>query len=107
MRANPIGNGSYITPGNDGINQAIAAAVDYVGVMKSEPAQIIHVIGQREIPGSVRSRDLSRFGCIGFKYDGLLYCQNPIAAQNLTGARGVFGRDEIRMSAVGSLGRQP
>jgi hypothetical protein len=55
----------------------------------------------------MRSRDLSRFDCIGFKYDGLFYRQKPIASQNLAGARGVFGRDEIRMSTVGSLGRQP
>lgn len=107
MGANPIGNGSYITPGDDGINQSIAAAVGYVRVIKSEAAQIIYIIGQREIPGGVRSRDLSRSSCIGFKYDGLLYCQNPIAAQNLTGTRGVFRRNEIRMSAVGSLGGQP
>ena len=107
MRANPIGNGSYITPGDDGINQSIAAAVGYVRVIKPKAPQIIHIIGQREIPGGVRSRDLSRFGCIGFKYDGLFYRQKPIAAQNLAAARGVFGRNEIRMSAVGSLGRQP
>src|SRR5688572_16881461 len=107
MRANPIGNGSYITPGDDGINQSIAAAVGYVRVIKPKAAQIIHIIGQREIPGGVRSRDLSRFGCIGFKYDGLLYCQNPVAAQNLTSTRAVFRRDEVRMSAAGSLGGQP
>jgi hypothetical protein len=80
MRANSIDNGSKITPGDDRVNQPITATVGQVRVSKSETAQIIHVVGQREVSGGVRSRDLSRLGCIGFKYDGLFYGQNPIAA---------------------------
>ena len=43
----------------------------------------------------MRPRDLSCFGRIGFKYDGLLDGQEFIAAQNLTRTRRVLRRHEI------------
>jgi hypothetical protein len=62
MRANPIDNSSHITPGNDGVDQPVTATIREVRVTESEAAQVIHIVRQREIPGGVRSRDLSRFG---------------------------------------------
>ena len=103
MRANPIDNSIHIAPGDDGVHQPVAAAARQVLITETEPPQIIHIVGQREISGSMRSRDLSRFGRIGFKYDGLLDRQKSIRCLRSAGARSVFRRDEIRMRAVGSL----
>ena len=80
MRANPIDNSIHITPGDDGVHQAVTARAHEVLVTEPEPPQIIHIVGQSKIPGGMRSRDFSRFGRNGFKYDGLLDSQEPIAA---------------------------
>jgi len=80
MRANPIDNGSHITPCDDGVHQSVAAGAHEVLITEADTAEVVHIIGQREIPGSMYSRDLSRFGWIGFKYDGLLHSQESIAA---------------------------
>ena len=80
MGANPIDNGGSIAPGDDGVHQFITAAIDEVLVSEAEAAQVIHVVGQLEIPGGMRPRDLSRFGRISFEYDGLLDGQKYIPA---------------------------
>ena len=80
MRANPIDNSIHITPGDDGVHQAVTASAHEVLITEPEPPQIIHIVGQREISGGMHSRDLSRFGRIGFKHDGLLDRQKSIAA---------------------------
>jgi hypothetical protein len=47
MMANPIDDGAYITPGNDGVHQPVAAAAREVLIAEAKPPQIIHVVGQR------------------------------------------------------------
>ena len=95
MGANAIDNGGRITPGDDGVYQLITAAIEEVLVSEAETAQVIHVIWQFEIRERMRPRDLSCFGRIGFKYDGLLDGQEFIAAQNLPRTRRVLRRHEI------------
>ena len=80
MGANPIEDSIHITPGDDGVHEPVTARAHEVLVTESEPPQIIHIVGQREIPGGMHTRDLSRFGRIGFKHDGLLHSQKSIAA---------------------------
>ena len=80
MRANPIGNSIHVAPGDDGVHQPVTAGAHEVVVTEPEPPQVIHIVGQREIPGGMHSRDLSCLGGIGFKHDGLLDRQESIAA---------------------------
>jgi hypothetical protein len=42
MHANPIDNSSHITPGYDGVDQPVTAAVRKVRVAESATAQVIN-----------------------------------------------------------------
>src|SRR5262245_49442641 len=105
MSANSIDNSGHITPGDDGVHQPVGATVRKVFITEAETAEVIHIVGQGEVSGGMHSRDLSRFACIGFDYHRLLDRQESIFTQDLTGARGMFRRDEIRMRPTGSLRR--
>jgi hypothetical protein len=80
MRANPRHDGAYITPNDNGVYQPVTAAIYEIFIGKAESAQVGYVIGQVEIHGHIRTRDLSCFDGIGFKYNGLLNRQQPVRA---------------------------
>jgi hypothetical protein len=71
MSADALDNSRQISPCDDGVDQFIAAAAGKVLVTEAETAQVVHV---------VRPCDLSRFGTLGFKHDGLLDCEEFITA---------------------------
>ena len=80
MRANPRHDGAYITPDDNGVYQPVTAAICEIFIGKAESAQVGYLIGQVEIHGHIRTRDLSCFHGIGLKHDGLLNRQQPVRA---------------------------
>ena len=80
MSADALDNSRQISPCDDGVYQFITAAAGKVLVTETETAQVVHVVGQLEIRRRVRPCDLSRFGTLGFKHNGLLHCEEFITA---------------------------
>src|SRR5580658_3365062 len=80
VRANSIANRVQIAPGDDGVDEPVASAVREVAFVKAEPQKIVGVVGQREIEGEKRTRDLPRPGGIGFEHNCLLGTQVTVWA---------------------------
>ena len=80
MGANPIDRSSYFSASDNRIDQPVTPAVGEVIIAEAESAQVAHIVRQREIQSHVRTRDLARFGRVGFQHNRLLNRQESVTA---------------------------
>jgi hypothetical protein len=80
MGAHPIDRGTYISASDNRVDQAVTPAVGEVIIAEAESAQVAHIVRQCEIQRHVRTRDLARFGPVGFQHNRLLDRQESITA---------------------------
>jgi hypothetical protein len=93
-------------PGDEGVDDPVAAAIRKVVFVEARPEQVSAVIRQLEVraeipPGesaSVVRRRLDDYGHLG--------AQQPVGTDDLARSMGVLDRHEVRMGTVGAFGGQ-
>jgi hypothetical protein len=98
--AHPRRDGVRVAPGDQRIDEPVAAAVGKVVVAESVLAPVLRVVREPQVGGQVLARNRPRAGRFGFEDEPLLRREHRSGAQDLAGAGGVRRRDEIRMRAV-------
>src|SRR5262249_39091511 len=80
-----------VAPSDDGVDQAVAAAVLEVGLAEAQPEEVVGVVRQREVQREELAADGPRGGGVRFQNDGLLGTEFRTSPQNGAGLRGVLG----------------
>ena len=89
---------------DDGVDQAVRAAVGHVLGSEAEPGQVVRVVGGAQVHRHVLAGRLPGGGRIGVQHDHLLDGQERLRTHRLAGDRGVLGRHEVSVGARGPLG---
>ena len=92
-------HGRRVTPRDDRIDQAVAAAPRDVGVAVAEPAQVGRVVLRGQIDAGVRAGERARLGRLGFEHHSDLRREERVGPEDLARAGGVLNGDEIRVRA--------
>jgi hypothetical protein len=95
-----------IAPGNDRVDEAVAAVTDEVGIAPAQSLQVVHVVWQREIALGKGASYPAPFGRVSREH-GRLLDQERFGAEVPAGERRVFDGDEVGMGTVGALGGEP
>jgi len=91
MRFDPLANGLQRAPGDDGVDEAITAAVLAVVFRESQAEKIVGVVRQGEIEAKKHSRNLARLRGVGLQHDSLFDTEPGPSAQELACRGGVSG----------------
>ena len=102
----PGRDGVLIAPGDEGIDEPVAATSREVVVAETKAPQIVGVVGQSQVVGEVSSAECSGHVRIGGQGHGLLRQDQARRSDRLAGQRGVRGRHVVRMGASGAGARQ-
>ncbi len=87
-------DGVEVAPGDQGVDEAVAAASHKVGVGESEPAQVALVGVQAEEEADAATGDLAGPARVGVQDDGQVWGEQGVVAEVLAVAGGGLGGHE-------------
>ncbi len=97
---------SVSPPGDDRVDQPVAAVTRQVGVGPAQAAQVVRVVGERQVALGEGPPDPAPLGGVRRQHGGLLDGEERLGTEVLPREGGVLGRDEVGVRAVGPLGGQ-
>jgi hypothetical protein len=69
---------------------------------EAEPAQVVGVVAQRQVPAQVLASEVAGAVAVGVEDDGLFRDEEFARSEDLPGGGGVFGWNQLGMGAVGA-----
>src|SRR5215211_4692294 len=96
----------HVTPRDECINEPITALPQEVVVGEAEAAPVVGVVRQVEVPGDVSPTDRPGLVRVCLQHHRLFRQEPAVGAESGAGPCRVLRCDEVRMSALGSLGCQ-
>lgn len=84
-----------VAPGEDRVDEPVAAAVRDIGLLEAEAEEVVGVVGEFEIAGQIGAGDLAGAGRVLLQDDLELRGEQRALAEDLAGLRGVLGGDEV------------
>ncbi len=99
-------DGVHVAPGDERVDEAVAAARREVVIAPAHPAQVVGVVRQRQVVLREGPPDATALVPVAREHRGLLDGQERLGPQVPARERRMLDRDEVRVGAIGTLGRQ-